>query len=111
MTASMELGIEFMGVSEKFSLSTTYEEEFKKTVTEITKITTMETISMVCGIANNGVNYGLWQWIVETEDMSYTARAKHAVCRSGANATTPPACPWDACFDDECTVCNDGWAA
>ena len=109
MTASMEVGIEYMGASSKFSLSETYEEEFKRTVTETTKISTLETISIPCGIANNGVVYGLWQWIVETEDESHTARSRHAVCRSGANALKAPACPWDACADAECTVCLDGW--
>ena len=33
MEASMQVGIEFMGVSSSFSLSTSYEESFKNTVT------------------------------------------------------------------------------
>ena len=105
----MEIGVEYYGASETFSLSATYEKEFIKTVSETTQNSTIETITIPCGVANDGQLYGLWQWIVETEDMSYTARAKHAVCRSGANALKAPACPWDACADAECTVCLDGW--
>ena len=92
----MEIGVEFLGASSKFGLSATYEEEFVKTVTETTTQSTVETISIECGVANDGEMYGLWQWIVETEDLSHTARSKHAVCRSGSNALVSPSCPWDA---------------
>ena len=107
----MEIGVEFMSASANFSLTATYEKEFMRTVSETTTNSTIETISIPCGVANDGKLYGLWQWIVETEDMSHTARAKHAVCRSGVNAITSPTCPWNACANSECTECKDGWAA
>ena len=44
MTASMEMGVEFWGVTSSFSLSTSYEESFKKTVSQTTELSTVETI-------------------------------------------------------------------
>ena len=83
MTASMEMGIEFMGVSSSFSLSSSYEQSFKNTVTKTTELSTVESITYTCDNAPDGEMNGLWQWIVETEDGSYTARSNHAHCRSG----------------------------
>ena len=111
MTASMDMGIEFMGVSSSFSLSSSYEQSFRNTVTKTTELSTVESITYPCDNAPAGEMNGLWQWIVETEDGSYTARSNHAVCRTESNALTPPACPWDACIDAECTECKDGWSA
>ena len=111
-TASMEMGCEFMGFSSKIGLSSSYESSFKNTVNETTARTETEKITYTCGhLDDNSEMYGLWQWVVMTEDESYIAKTNHAVCRTDSNALTAPACPWDACADAECTSCLDGWSA
>ena len=113
-TASMEMGCEFMGFSSKIGLSSSYESAFKETVNKTTSITEKETVSYTCGHLDDGSEmYGLWQWVVATEDNSFIAKTNHAVCRRNSNALTPPACPWDACdaSDPECSICLDGWSA
>ena len=108
----MELGVEFWGMSSKVSLSTSYASSFKNTVNETTALTEKETIRYGCGNNDDGSEmYGLWQWVVSTGDESWVANTKHVVCRMDTNATTPPACPWDACVDAQCTQCYDGWSA
>ena len=111
-TASMEAGVEFWGMSMKVGLSTSYESSFKNTVNETTARTQTEKISYSCGSNDdNSEMYGLYQWVVSTEDNSFTAKTNHAVCRTDSNALTPPACPWDACVDAECTICKNDWIA
>ena len=62
--ASMEAGIEFMGVGGKTNLSSSYEASFRKTVDELTSMTRNETISYGCGDKEDGSEmYGLWQWV------------------------------------------------
>ena len=41
LAASMEVGVEFWGVSSSFSLSTSYEESFKRTVTNTAELSTV----------------------------------------------------------------------
>ena len=40
---------------------------------------------------------GLWQFVVANADGSNKVMTMHTICRFGANYTTPPACPWNAC--------------
>ena len=36
----------------------------------------------------------------------------NTVCRTGPGIfNTPPACPWNACKNADCTECHEGWAA
>ena len=108
----MEAGVEFWGMSMKVGLSTSYESSFKNTVNETTARTETEKITYTCGSnEDNSEMYGLWQWVVKTEDNSFIAKTNHAVCRTDSNALTPPACPWDACEDAECTICKNDWIA
>ena len=63
MTASMEMGIEFMGASSSFSLSSSYEQSFKKTVSQTTELSKVEKVSYTCPNETGEIT-GLWQWIV-----------------------------------------------
>ena len=63
MTASMEMGIEFKGASSSFSLSSSYEQSFKKTVSQTTELSKVEKVSYTCPNETGEIT-GLWQWIV-----------------------------------------------
>ena len=54
MNASLEVGLEFEGIGGMTeSISSEFEYSFKRTVTDITEISSTETISFNCG-ANDG---------------------------------------------------------
>ena len=53
---------------------------------------------------------GIWQWRTKTNDGSSVVFTNHTICRYGLeHYNTPPACPWNACVDLECTICTDDW--
>ena len=60
---------------------------------------------------DNTETYGLYQWIITSGDNLYTAMDEHYVCRKNENAYTAPDCPYEACRDAECTICDPAWKA
>ena len=47
----------------------------------------------------------LWQFVMDDGTDGMFTSTKNTRCRHGANAATPPACPWNRCGNDECTEC------
>ena len=54
---------------------------------------------------------GLWQWVVASSDGNISIKTNHTVCRYGKGHNLPPKCPWNACRDDRCDRCIDGFIA
>ena len=76
----------------------------EETYTESTQTTT----ELTCG---DGVQQsGLWQWVIETSDGNSKARTAITVCKTGDKWQVPPACPFNACTNDDCTECAADWA-
>ena len=53
---------------------------------------------------------GLWQWITTSNDGLSQAFSLMTVCRYGEGYwNTEPKCPYNACKDEMCETCYDGW--
>ena len=65
-------------------------------------------ITLSC--ANDGRQTSLWQWIITDSTGQNKLLSSKTICRYGEGIwNTAPACPYAACKDDLCTVCNDDW--
>lgn len=110
MNHSMELGIEFEGMStNKYSVSASTERgirdnvKYTYTINNETKITTTCTPTGTEAV-------GLWQWVVSTRDSSIFSHSQELVCRHGDAARIAPRCPFTACANAQCTSCH-AWMA
>lgn len=56
---------------------------------------------------------GLWQFVMQSNDGKSKIRTPHTVCRygnvKGAEYNQPPACPWNACLNEDCSECASDW--
>ena len=112
LTYQMEFGYEFEGVSDKETISTSFSTTLSKDVQDTYGMTYGLSTTIVCsseaGDPDGGV--GLWQWVSQASDGSASAFSLKTICRYGSGHwNTPPACPWNACSDVECTECYPGW--
>ena len=105
----MESGIEFEMLSAKETLSAAYHNEVMTDTTTAMSKDISISWPITCSEKKAQGGVGLWQFFVQTSDGVSKAFTTHTVCRYGKNYNTPPACPWNACKDTECTHCKDGW--
>ena len=59
--------------------------------------------------AENNDGAGLYQWVVASGDRKTDVFTWHTVCRTGALWNKPPACPWPACLNADCSECMEGF--
>ena len=64
-----------------------------------------------CTGGQEGSAVGLWQWALQPSGSSDMLLSTTFFCRYGANANVPPACPFNACMNGDCSVCADDWKA
>lgn len=109
----MEAGISFEGLFHaQTSYSMEFQYQFTQNVDHITSMTQTTENVVKCGDKyDNTEIYGLYQWTITSGDNLYTAMDEHYVCRKNENAYTAPNCPYEACRDAECTICDPAWKA
>ena len=105
----MSYGIEFEGVSSEETIT----EEVSNTIAHDAESSFNYDMSIDLTFTCTGTEgVGLWQWVVEAADRKSSVLTGHTICRYGVeNYRTPPECPWTACNDIECTICDGGWQA
>ena len=87
-------------------------EQYAQEVTMTTESTYAQTTLVKVGFTCTSTDYteaiGVWQWITTSNDESQAARTNKFLCRFGALADNSPSCPFGACRDSACSVC-DTW--
>ena len=112
LSYEMTSGIEFEGATEEETISRSYSSTIQKDTedTYTYDVSVDVTVSCTAQRASDGV--GLWQWVVDTNDGTSQLKSLHTVCRYGSGYyNSPPACPWNACSNGECTECATDWIA
>eukprot|EP00347_Sterkiella_histriomuscorum_P019757 403340404 len=107
-TATMEAGFEFMGASEKTTLSNHVSANIFKSSQRSIHQSKISIDSVTCE-NKNGDLVALYQWTLTTykdgEDDVYV-QDSNFICRYGLNSNSGPECPLTMCADAECTKCT-----
>ena len=101
--ADLRDGIVYTQIKEQNKIAESYAEDIIKNVLAVGSDWTTVEISGSTQI---------WQWVVLPSDSNEGGiRTDKYFDRTGSNRLVPPACPWSACADAECTTCTDDWKA
>ena len=113
LNMAMALGFDYLVENASYNFSANYKQTAVRDVTStFTEDYSLEQFT-TCGDENSDPDFGhgMYQWVVKTDSGNIKSYSGHTVCRTGANWNQPPACPWFACVNAECTVCHDDWLA
>ena len=109
LSYEMSSSFEFDGIGGSDTISESYSYQLT-TATESTYSMSMSASITVTCQQTDGGQIGLWQWITESSDATSKAFTALAVCRSGDGIwNKAPECPYTACYNGDCTICENGW--
>lgn len=108
----MESSISFLDFfSGGTKMGASYSNEVKKDVESTQSYSATYEYTLTCTIKGTELDVALYQWVTSTNDKKDNVYSMHTICRYGVNYNSPPACPWNACADGECTTCTTDWMA
>ena len=109
MSYEMSFGYEFMGASESEKITESYSATLMNDVQTTYSADFSISHTLTCTAPEEG-GVGFWQWKTKAFDGTSIVLTNHTLCRYGLDHyATPPACPWNACLDLECTQCTTDW--
>ena len=116
LSVDLEAGMDFKlfgkGVEASVDLSATVEGEIAHDTTQDMSHDVSIDLTIKCtGKAGAAGGVGLWQFVVENGDESVWTQTNHTVCRYGSLYNESPKCPWNACANGDCSVCEGDWQA
>ena len=112
MGLEVETGVDFSVSSSSVELSLGYESDLTTDTTHaMTKDSSIDLYIECTGDSGADGGVGLWQFVVTTSDGNVSTFTNHTVCRYGDLYNVAPACPWNACANGDCSVCNGDWEA
>ena len=103
------ISYEFATAETKMSMS--YSADIREDNKSTQSYSTSINYRITCTTPDGQPNVGLYQWVTSSSTGNVKVKSMHTVCRYGANYNSPPACPWNACKDAECTQCTEDWMA
>ena len=102
----MSAGLQFGNAS----VSSSYSQEITSDTTQTMETDISASYTTTCtGQVGSAGGVGFWQFVVYSADEFSYVNTQHTVCRYGSLYNKAPACPWNACSNGDCSICEIGW--
>ena len=105
----MSMGFEIEDLGAKDTISESYSESMEHDVQDTYSANFGIKYTQLCTQDESGGGVGFWQWKTRSFDGKNRVHSKYVLCRYGEHAYVPPACPWAACLNADCTECASDW--